>query len=644
MASSTNDSNIACIIKTGSTAIDWFTKRSEIYLLAEQKGLKSYIVQETGNNSNLQSVTNLDNQLKSDLMIFKNTLKEQNDAEQKNLVNDLNELVKDTLPYIYELSQVPVSIDPAVLPGTTEADYALARSEVYLPEKAFRDYCFQSKREVPVGNAERTTLAISILPSNYFSPFNGTALQKARATATTYIPKHLFYKVIEKEAIRDPRIIRYDPTDDVNIDQLKAKLTVYYRNKAEKDIKDQSYHHFKEVSRINDINGKILAFFTGTIAGVTSSVAADVIRKQEWSKVMTVLNKSFTDQLTNTNQTTFLQKLLDLKLESNESIQHFNERVRSIVSAIQEINQVIESKLTRNRRYIDLTSTQCQGLLELTDDDFIRFYPDSKAYVSESIILQSLIKSCSDTTCRLHVAADRFKIRQHSEPSLTVSDFFKDLRFGEDILPEAQQVRLNVYETNYVKPNNKNNKKKKNGNSSDTANTDSYHCAFHSHNGQVSNHNTDSCKAINQGLTITDPKNSKWQVRKSNKLHFTPFVNRDSKKDTNTSDNNAKWKGKEPCAICLALSKKDSNFKEFIMYNHNTASHDSNKGKRNGKSKSTSEYSTSSNAGSEATKEATSKLESILSPLAKTISQFVKTMETRSTKRKLTDSDEVDVD
>ena len=126
-------------------------------------------------------------------------------------------------------------------------------------------------------------------------------------------------------------------------------------------------------------------------------------------------------------------------------------------------------------------------------------------------------------------------------------------------------------------------------------------------------------------------------------MHFTPFVNRDSKKDTTTSDNKAKTKGKEPCAICLALSKKDSNFKEFIMYNHNTASHDSNKGKRNGKSKSTSEYSTSSNAGSEATKEATSKLESILSPLTKTITQFtqvVKTMNTRSTKRKASDSDE----
>ena len=133
MTSSTNDSNIACIIKTGSTAIDWFTKRSEINLLAEQKKLKSYIVQERGNNSNLQSVSSLDNLLKADLVIYKNTLKEKNDVDQKKLVNDLNELVKDTLPYIYELNQVPVSIDPAVLPGTTEADYALACNEVYLP-------------------------------------------------------------------------------------------------------------------------------------------------------------------------------------------------------------------------------------------------------------------------------------------------------------------------------------------------------------------------------------------------------------------------------------------------------------------------------------------------------------------------------
>ena len=132
-SSLTNELNVSCIIKTGSTAIDWFTKRSEIYLLAEQKGLKSYIVQETGNYNNLQSVTNLDKQLKTDLVIYKNTLKEQNDVDQKKLVNDLNELVKDTLPYIYELNQVPVSIDPAVLPGTTETDYALACNEVYLP-------------------------------------------------------------------------------------------------------------------------------------------------------------------------------------------------------------------------------------------------------------------------------------------------------------------------------------------------------------------------------------------------------------------------------------------------------------------------------------------------------------------------------
>ena len=259
----------------------------------------------------------------------------------------------------------------------------------------------------------------------------------------------LFYKIIEKEAARDIRIKRFEDGD--TIETLKAKLTESYLSDAEKQIQDQVDHHSKAVLRSNDINGRLLAFFTDTIAGVSSSVAAEVIRKQEWFKVMSVLNNTFTEQLTNSNATTFLQKLLDLKLEAGESIQHFTERVRSIVSAIQEINQVIESKLIRVHKYVDLTSVQCQCLLELTDDEFLIQYPASKAYVSESIILQSLVKACSDPSCRLHEAGKRFKIKQNEKGSLSVIEFFKDMRFGEDMLPQDEQVLLNVYETNYPK-------------------------------------------------------------------------------------------------------------------------------------------------------------------------------------------------
>ena len=61
--------------------------------------------------------------LKSDIEIFKKTLKKQSDAEEKTLAYDFKELVKECYLYIYELSQVPVSNDPAILPGTTELDY-----------------------------------------------------------------------------------------------------------------------------------------------------------------------------------------------------------------------------------------------------------------------------------------------------------------------------------------------------------------------------------------------------------------------------------------------------------------------------------------------------------------------------------------
>ena len=97
---------------------------------------------------------------------------------------------------------------------------------------------------------------------------------------------------------------------------------------------------------------------------------------------MTVLNKSFTDQLTNTNQTTFLQKLLDLKLESNESIQHINERVISIVIAIQVIKQIIESKLTQPSS----TSFLLKLLhIKLNDNESIQHYTEKAKNIVSNI-------------------------------------------------------------------------------------------------------------------------------------------------------------------------------------------------------------------------------------------------------------------
>lgn len=630
-----NSESKSFIIQFDAKAVDWFTLRSEIYLKAEQKGLKSYII-EGLDNSSIPSVTSLNQLLKSDYEILKKTLKKQSDAEEKTLVNDLKELVKEFPPYIYELNQVPTSNDPAVPPGITELDFENARNKVFIPEQAFKEFLKKNRTKIsttPVGLSET---AQRLLNSNYFSPFNGTPEERARAAATVYIPIQHAYKVIEREAARDKRIKRFEVTDTV--ETLKEKLTESYLSDAEKQIQDQIDHHSKAVLRSNDINGRLLAFFNDTIAGVSSSVAAEVIRKQEWFKVMGVLNNTFTDQLNNSNATTFLQKLLDLKLEDGESIQHFIERVRSIVSAIQEINQVMQSKLIRIKQYTDLTSIQCQSLLELTDDEFLLKYPDSKAYVSESTILQSLVKACSDPSCRLHVAADKFKTKQYEKGSLSVIEFFKDMRFGEDILPEAEQVRLNVYETNYVKPiSNINHKIKSKRDSS----LDSF-CAYHSHDEEAPCwHNTSNCTKILNGETRVDPNNSKFHVLQSDGSHFKS--NRKRNQNSKSSDKSGKNKKKE-CSICLAASKADSSFNKGRITSHTTANHRE-YGKKD--SSKTSGYPTTSNAGAASTKEATSKYEEILTPLQKIITQFTKTVKAldnqskkNNNKRKKADEDE----
>ena len=436
----------------------------------------------------------------------------------------------------------------------------------------------------------------------------------------------LYYTIIEKEAARDTRIRRYDDAD--TLDTLKSKLTESYLSDAEKQIQDQADHHSKAVIRSNDINGRLLAFFTDTIAGVSSSVAAEVIRNQEWSKVMSVLNTTFTEQLTNSNATTFLQKLLDLKLETGESIQHFTERVRSIVSAIQEINQVIESKLIRVHKYVDLTSVQCQCLLELSDDEFINQYPESKAYVSESIILQSLVKACSDPSCRLHEAGKRFKIKQNEKGSLSVTEFFKDMRFGEDMLPQDEQVLLNVYETNYVKPT-YSNKKGTNQSSGTTTsgNSNDYFCAYHSYGGIKCKHNTIDCSMVKDHETEVDPNNPKYHVLKSDKSHFV----KRKQNSTNGANKDGKSKKQKECAICLAASKADSSFNKKRIHSHTTAEHKdlSKKG-----SSSTNAYPSNTNAGSASTKEATAKYEEILTPLKKILSNFAKTIKTSSQAKK----------
>ena len=138
--------------------------------------------------------------MKSDIEIFKKTLKKQSDAEEKTLAYDFKELVKECYLYIYELSQVPVSNDPAILPGTTELDYINARNKVFIPEKAFYDYLEKKKIKIPTTAIGLTEVAQRVLNNNYFSPFNGTPEERARATATHYISMQLFYKIIEKEA------------------------------------------------------------------------------------------------------------------------------------------------------------------------------------------------------------------------------------------------------------------------------------------------------------------------------------------------------------------------------------------------------------------------------------------------------------
>jgi hypothetical protein len=85
------------IIKSGASSEEWFTKRSEIYLAAEQDGILSYL--EPG--SSLPTISNIESKAVSEYNIYKNMLLIQTEKDEKNLIPIISDLVKDYSHYIY---------------------------------------------------------------------------------------------------------------------------------------------------------------------------------------------------------------------------------------------------------------------------------------------------------------------------------------------------------------------------------------------------------------------------------------------------------------------------------------------------------------------------------------------------------------
>lgn len=607
------------IIKSGASSEEWFTKRSEIYLAAEQDGILSYL--EPG--SSLPTISNIESKAVSEYNIYKNMLLIQTEKDEKNLIPIISDLVKDYSPYIYELNQIPVL-------GRKKKDYRDCRKTVYVPWNGFKDYISKLRMKIPTDLVEKEELALRVLKDNYFTTVKGTPEERELSRTTKYIPTPTFYSIIEKEVLRDPRIVRYKRKDANKVDQVIEKLTATSLAEARFKIESQSVHLAKTIKRTNDEHAKVLTFLMSSIEGVVNSVASEAIRKQQWERVIPSLNEMYTEQLTQSSSTSFLLKLLHIKLNDNESIQHYMEKAKNIVSNIQEINQVLNEKSGAGiKKWDKLNPTQCESLLLLTEQEFNQQYPLSRQYTSEQIILDSLIMGCSHQGCRLATAMERFKLKRNEETQ-TVVKFFAAIRIEENILPQEKQVRLNEYvEVNYVTNdvNDKNDKKRK---KDKTSKSNSEFCSFHSHGNNISNHTTDNCRVINEGRTKTDPNNSKWQVRIKDGLHFVPFVK--NVKTDQTNKKKKKGNGKGQCSICLEASKKDKSITTEQINSHDASRHNP-----NFKSKVKSDDPRSTNASHASTSEATNKLDKIMNKLTKVVSNLVKIAD--KSKAKVDDSD-----
>ena len=359
----------------------------------------------------------------------------------------------------------------------------LASSRLIIPYHeltylAYLDYHNEGIYEL--GDDKRDQQYNSIRPSEAYIGYGSN--DQANTDAAADVQQIRFYQwkgLIENEVSRHPSIQRLENDDDIF--SMTAKLNHDSITKANTAFNKCRKHYTTEKSRVDDINSQLLKFFKETIEGLDSNPASTHIKNHHWHLVLPTIREYYGNMNAPNALDGMKLKFASLQFLTTETVHQYINKIRNLAANIQIVSEAIEKKVE------SLTYEQAFEACILTHEEFVDLYPDHIPVQSHLTILQKLLVGMSDT--KLNQVQYDWNTQVRKETDRTVTNLIKAMNVGEAALKVDHQAYHQIFNVS-------------------TVTTGAKFCAFHSHSGNVSTHETKDCNIINAGKTKTDPSNS----------------------------------------------------------------------------------------------------------------------------------------
>ena len=363
--------------------------------------------------------------------------------------------------------------------------------------------------------------------------------------------------LVDMEVSRHPSVQRLDNDDDIF--SITAKLNHDNTTKANTAFNKCKKHYTTEKSRVDDLNSQLLKFFKETIEGLDNNPASTHIKNHHWNLVLSAIREYYGNMNAPNALDGMKLKFANLQFLATETVHQYVNKIRNLAANIQIVSEAIEKKVE------SLTYEQAFEACVLTHEEFVYLYPDHIPVQSHLTILQKLLVGMADT--KLHQVQFNWNTQVRDETERTVVNLIKAMNVGEAALKVDNQAYHQV----------------SNVSTGAKSSFPNVFCAFHSHGGNVSTHETKDCNIINAGKTKPDPSNSKFHVWKNNGEPFKPYSptttgsggvksgNKRSFNATNTNVTKPSGSIAKSCTACLKLNREGAFIPESVMKSHEAA-------------------------------------------------------------------------
>jgi len=542
------------IITTDMTASQFYVNSHKLLEKAKSLSLLSYL---TGDET-VPTQLSLQVLNKPLLHYYKLSMRAQQRSQEEMKRSKLTTLFRSNPLFAYEYI-VPIAnaLNP-LQPTIEELNEARLRIPYssYAYERRHRDL---NDPDIPGGpaNAQRRQEQYEATkPDHRFFGTGSTIPQEViDAAGTRFIEEGSWPDIIDKEIARHPSIVRLLPTDTLLT--IADKLEAEYASNADTSYNKSHKAYTDEFTRVEGLNGSLLKFFLEYVEGIQSTPAFTLIQSCEWNRVIDSIAQSYGVADSPLQQDQVQLEFAQIELGPLETVHQFLNRVKEFCAQIQILTERAEQVAHK------LTYAQAFESCIFTETEYQAAYPGTQRTIRHTQVLNRIVSAISNS--RLKQVVYQFNTNNLEPQHRTCAKLIRMMEIGEISLHTNEQV---LHEVSNVTV-------------SQSSGTSSKFCAFHSYDGNHSNHETKECQAIKSGLTMTDPTNTKWLVYKSSGLHYASRG--DSSKSSNgnkkrpfESNSSSSNKSAKPsagstaksCTNCKKLNREGADIPERIMKTH----------------------------------------------------------------------------